>query len=200
MRYRIQREEAEAQIKATEQISCVLSTFRTSSTRNCAHSSTRWGRRAATRALRKNPDTLEIALLKRHCMSCFEARRAGRRARGRMRTCGWSVTRYRDQREPPGRRCASKRRSSKKSLQDMHESRFATSTALQQHRRACGHPFRARECSRARIADDEPRSHVRVPPSSRSAPSCGGPRPGDRAPRRGECGAAASRRARTRAA
>ena len=155
MRYRIQREEAERKIKATEQDLLRLVDILNELDKELRSLKYQMGKARRYQALKEEADTLEMALLK---ASLFEllAKRDGlvgeRESHENVRLVGDNDIAISENRLQEMRVESAEL---EKALQDLNESRFATSTALQQHdERVAIHTERV-AASRARIEDDD---------------------------------------------
>ena len=155
MRYRLQREEAERKIKATEQDLLRLVDILNELDKELRSLKYQMGKARRYQTLKEEADTLEMALLKASLFELLVKRDellAERASHENVRFVGdneiaTGETRLQEMRVE----CAEM----EKALQDLHESRFATGTALQSHdERVAIHTERV-AASRARIADDE---------------------------------------------
>jgi chromosome segregation protein len=155
MRYRIQREEAERKIKATEQDLLRLVDILNELDKELRSLKYQMGKARRYQALKEEADTLEIALLKASLYELLIKRdelTGERESHENVRLVGDNEIAISENRLQEMRVGLAEM---EKSLQDMHEKRFATSTALQQHdERVAIHTERVSQ-SRARVADDE---------------------------------------------
>lgn len=155
MRYRIQREEAERKIKATEQDLLRLVDILNELDKELRSLKYQMGKARRYQSLKEEADVLEIALLKASLYELLVRRDelAGEReSHENVRLVGDNEIAIAENRLQEMRVEAAEL---EKALSDMHEVRFATSTALQQHdERVAIHTERV-SASRARIADDE---------------------------------------------
>jgi chromosome segregation protein len=154
MRYRIQREEAERKIKATEQDLLRLVDILSELDKELRSLKYQMGKARRYQSLKEQADVMEIALLKG---ALFE--HLGRRDALLVERATHENVRLVDENEIAIRenRLQEMRVQSaefEKRLQDLHEARFSLSTALQQHdERVAVHTERV-SASRARIVED----------------------------------------------
>ncbi|HET6349105.1 MAG TPA: AAA family ATPase, partial [Candidatus Krumholzibacteria bacterium] len=154
MRYRIQREEAERKIKATEQDLLRLVDILNELDKELRSLKYQMGKARRYQALKEEADKLEIALLKATLFEMLGKRDqlvSERETHENVRLVGDNDIAIAENRLQEMRVESAEL---EKSLQDLNESRFATSTALQQHdERVAIHTERV-SASRARIEDD----------------------------------------------
>jgi chromosome segregation protein len=155
MRYRLQREEAERKIKATEQDLLRLVDILNELDKELRSLKYQMGKARRYQALKEEADTLESALLKATLYELLIKRdelTGERESHENVRLVGDNDIAIAENRLQEQRVGLAEM---EKALQDMHEKRFATSTALQQHdERVAIHTERV-SASRMRIADDE---------------------------------------------
>lgn len=155
MRYRIQREEAERKIKATEQDLLRLVDILNELDKELRSLKYQMSKARRYQVLKEEADALEMALLKASLYDLLLKRDelvGERESHENVRLVGDNEIAISENRLQEMRVEAAEL---EKSLADMHESRFATSTALQSHdERVAIHTERV-SASRARIADDE---------------------------------------------
>lgn len=155
MRYRLQREEAERKIKSTEQDLLRLADILNELDKELRSLKYQMGKARRYQALKEEADTLEIAFLKASLFELLVKRDAlvgERESHENVRLVGDNEISISENHLQEMRVESAEL---EKALQDMHESRFATSTALQQHdERVAIHTERV-SASRARIEDDE---------------------------------------------
>jgi chromosome segregation protein len=155
MRYRIQREEAERKIKATEQDLLRLVDILNELDKELRSLKYQMGKARRYQALKEEADSMEIALLKASLFELLGRRDAlvgEREGHENVRLVGDNDIAIAENHLQEMRVEAAEL---EKALQDLNESRFATSTALQQHdERVAIHTERV-TAARARIADDE---------------------------------------------
>ena len=155
MRYRLQREEAERKIKATEQDLLRLVDILNELDKELRSLKYQMGKARRYQALKEEADTLESALLKATLYELLLKRdelTSERESHENVRLVGDNEIAISESRLQEMRVESAEL---EKSLQDMHELRFQTSTALQQHdERVAIHTERVSQ-SRARVADDE---------------------------------------------
>jgi chromosome segregation protein len=155
MRYRIQREEAERKIKATEQDLLRLVDILNELDKELRSLKYQMGKARRYQALKEEADALELALLKASLFELLEKRdalTAERASHENVRLVGDNDIAIAENRLQEMRVESAEL---EKALQGLNEKRFATSTALQQHdERVAVHTERV-AAARARVADDE---------------------------------------------
>jgi chromosome segregation protein len=155
MRYRIQREEAERKIKATEQDLLRLVDILAELDKELRSLKYQMGKARRYQSLKSQADEMEIALLKGSLFELVgrrDALRTERDAHENVRLVSDNEIAIRENRLQEMRVESAEL---EKALQTLHESRFALSTALQQHdERIAVHSERI-GAGRARIAEDE---------------------------------------------
>ncbi len=155
MRYRLQREEAERKIKATEQDLLRLVDILTELEKELRSLKYQMGKARRYQSLREQVDRMEIALLKASLFEMLSRRDAlheERTAQENVRLVGDNEIAIRENRFQELRVESAE---FEKRLQELNESRYAAAGALQQHdERIAVHTERV-AASRARIADDE---------------------------------------------
>jgi chromosome segregation protein len=154
MRYRIQREEAERKIKATEQDLLRLVDILAELDKELRSLKYQMGKARRYQSLKEQADRMEIALLKGTLFEQLVRRDAlvsEREAHENVRLVDENEIAIRENRLQEMRVETAE---FEKRLQDLRESRFAVSTALQQHdERVAVHTERV-SASRSRIAED----------------------------------------------
>jgi len=155
MRYRLQREEAERKIKATEQDLLRLVDILNELDKELRSLKYQMGKARRYQVLKEEADALEMALLKATLFELLEKRDAltgERESHENVRLVGDNDIAISENRLQEMRVESAEL---EKALQDLNESRFTNSTALQSHdERVAIHTERV-GASRARITDDE---------------------------------------------
>jgi chromosome segregation protein len=155
MRYRIQREEAERKIKATEQDLTRLVDILNELEKELRSLKYQMGKARRYQALKEQSDTMEIALLKAALHDILVRRdelHVERESHENVRLVGDNEISIRENRLQALRVESAE---FEKRLQELNETRYATSTTLQQHDERIAVHGERMNASRARIADGE---------------------------------------------